>query len=100
MKITGVELRRVGLPLVAPFETSFGSQTDRDILLLRVVTTDGDVLGVKGFGGDASEEALYIAVDTLGFAFAWGEMDGPGNYGSGVKTPVGLKDLFLVKAGF
>ena len=45
MKITGVELRRVGLPLVAPFETSFGSQTDRDILLLRVVTTEGDGWG-------------------------------------------------------
>lgn len=45
MKITGVELRRVGLPLVAPFETSFGSQTDRDILLLRVVTTDGEGWG-------------------------------------------------------
>ena len=45
MKITGVELRRVGLPLVAPFETSFGSQTDRDILLLRVVTTEGEGWG-------------------------------------------------------
>ena len=45
MKITGVELRRVGLPLVSPFETSFGSQTDRDILLLRVVTADGEGWG-------------------------------------------------------
>ncbi|MQA77712.1 MAG: o-succinylbenzoate synthase [Streptosporangiales bacterium] len=45
MKITGVELRRVGLPLVAPFETSFGSQTDRDILLLRVATTEGEGWG-------------------------------------------------------
>jgi o-succinylbenzoate synthase len=45
MKITGVELRRIGLPLVAPFETSFGSQTERDILLLRVVSTEGEGWG-------------------------------------------------------
>ncbi len=45
MKITGVELRRIGLPLVAPFETSFGRQTERDILLLRVVSTEGEGWG-------------------------------------------------------
>ncbi|TCC48799.1 o-succinylbenzoate synthase [Kribbella capetownensis] len=45
MKITGVELRRIGLPLVAPFETSFGAQTHRDILLLRVVTADSEGWG-------------------------------------------------------
>ena len=38
MKITGVELRRISMPLVAPFRTSFGTETDRDILLVRVVT--------------------------------------------------------------
>ena len=30
-----VELRRISMPLVAPFRTSFGSQTERDILLVR-----------------------------------------------------------------
>ena len=40
MKLVGVELRRIGLPLVAPFRTSFGTQTQRDILLLRAVTAD------------------------------------------------------------
>ncbi|MCO1655653.1 o-succinylbenzoate synthase [Pseudonocardia humida] len=34
----GVELRRVSLPLVAPFRTSFGTQTVREVLLVRVVT--------------------------------------------------------------
>ena len=45
-----VELRRIGLPLVAPFRTSFGSQTERDILLVRVELTDehGDV--TEGWG--------------------------------------------------
>ncbi|HEX6468868.1 MAG TPA: o-succinylbenzoate synthase [Streptosporangiaceae bacterium] len=44
MKLTNVELRRVSMPLVAPFRTSFGTETTRDILLVRVVT-DGDVEG-------------------------------------------------------
>ncbi len=41
MKLADVELRRVRLPLVAPFRTSFGVQLDRDILLVRVTTGDG-----------------------------------------------------------
>lgn len=45
MKITGVELRRIAMPLVAPFRTSFGTATSRDALLLRVVTDDGEGWG-------------------------------------------------------
>jgi O-succinylbenzoate synthase len=37
MKIEAVELRRVAMPLVAPFETSFGVQRERDVLLIRVL---------------------------------------------------------------
>ncbi|MEO5874739.1 MAG: o-succinylbenzoate synthase [Streptosporangiaceae bacterium] len=55
MKIDGVELRRVSLPLVAPFRTSFGTQTERDLLLVRVVTADG-----AGWGECvAMEEPVY-----------------------------------------
>src|SRR3954464_1208664 len=42
MKITGVELRRVAMPLVAPFRTSFGTEHARDVLLVRVVTPDAE----------------------------------------------------------
>ncbi|HUA27960.1 MAG TPA: o-succinylbenzoate synthase [Streptosporangiaceae bacterium] len=45
MKITGIELRRVAMPLVAPFRTSFGTETTRDILLVKVVTPDADGWG-------------------------------------------------------
>ena len=45
MKLTGLELRRISMPLVAPFRTSFGIETERDILLVRAVTTDGDGWG-------------------------------------------------------
>jgi o-succinylbenzoate synthase len=38
--IDHVELRRIAMPLVSPFRTSFGSQTERDILLVRVDLAD------------------------------------------------------------
>jgi O-succinylbenzoate synthase len=45
VKLEGVELLRVAMPLVAPFRTSFGTQTERDILLLRAVTDSGEGWG-------------------------------------------------------
>lgn len=45
MKLAAVELRRVGLPLVSPFRTSFGTQTSRDVLLVKVVTPDSEGWG-------------------------------------------------------
>jgi O-succinylbenzoate synthase len=47
MKLAGVELRRIQMPLVAPFRTSFGTETSRDILLVRVVAAgpDGEAEG-------------------------------------------------------
>ncbi|MCW2876112.1 MAG: mandelate racemase/muconate lactonizing protein [Sphaerisporangium sp.] len=45
MKITGVELRRIAMPLVAPFRTSFGTETERDVLLVRVVTSEAEGWG-------------------------------------------------------
>ncbi len=45
MHLEGLELRRIALDLVTPFRTSFGTETDRDILLLRVSTDVGDGWG-------------------------------------------------------
>ncbi|WP_214108470.1 o-succinylbenzoate synthase [Acrocarpospora catenulata] len=42
MKITGVELRRIAMPLVAPFRTSFGTEHAREVLLVRVVTPEAE----------------------------------------------------------
>jgi O-succinylbenzoate synthase len=41
LKIDAVELRRVAMPLISPFRTSFGTQTDRDVLLVKVEGPDG-----------------------------------------------------------
>src|SRR3954454_8921235 len=45
MKITGIELRRIAMPLRTPFRTSFGVATSRDILLVRVVTPEAEGWG-------------------------------------------------------
>lgn len=45
MKLHGVEVLNVSMPLVAPFRTSFGTQLTRDLLLLRVVTDDTEGWG-------------------------------------------------------
>ncbi|UDY23827.1 o-succinylbenzoate synthase [Nocardioides sp. Kera G14] len=45
MKLRGIELRRIGIPLVGPFRTSFGTQNDRDVLLLKAVTDDAEGWG-------------------------------------------------------
>ncbi|WP_433345294.1 o-succinylbenzoate synthase [Microtetraspora malaysiensis] len=51
MKLEGVELRRVALPLVTPFRTSLGTQTVRDALLVRVATDEGE-----GWAESAAED--------------------------------------------
>jgi len=49
MRLTALELRRISMPLVGPFRTSFGTQLDRDILLVRAEgTVDGADAGGWG----------------------------------------------------
>ncbi|TXN32467.1 o-succinylbenzoate synthase [Lacisediminihabitans profunda] len=45
MRVDAVELHRLAIPLVRPFETSFGRQTGRVVLLVRVRTDVGDGWG-------------------------------------------------------
>ncbi|MEV5746996.1 o-succinylbenzoate synthase [Actinoallomurus sp. NPDC052308] len=57
MKLAGVELRRIRMPLVTPFRTSFGTDIDREVLLVRVF---GDE--VEGWGECvAAADPLYSA---------------------------------------
>jgi O-succinylbenzoate synthase len=57
VKLTGIELRRVAMPLVAPFRTSFGTEHERDVLLVRAVSPDAE-----GWGECvAMAEPLYSA---------------------------------------
>lgn len=45
MKLQAIELRRIEMPLVRPFRTSFGVQTSRDVLLVHVVSDDSEGWG-------------------------------------------------------
>jgi O-succinylbenzoate synthase len=49
VRLEHVELRRIALPLVTPFRTSFGIETERDILLVRVVGNTGGT-SIEGWG--------------------------------------------------
>lgn len=60
MKLAGVELRRVHMPLVSPFRTSFGVQTDRDILLVRAVSADADGWGECVASGAPVYSSEYV----------------------------------------
>jgi len=67
MRLQAVEMRRIKLSLVAPFETSFGVQTERDVLLLKAVTDVGDGWGecVAGEEPLYSSEYVDAAADVL-----------------------------------
>jgi O-succinylbenzoate synthase len=45
MKLESVELRRIRLPLVAPFRTSLGTERERDVLLARVAGAEAEGWG-------------------------------------------------------
>src|SRR5258708_32623401 len=67
MKLEAVELRRIRISLVAPFETSFGTQLERDILLLKAITDEGEGWGecVAGEEPDYSSEYVEAAQHVL-----------------------------------
>ncbi|HLZ93809.1 MAG TPA: o-succinylbenzoate synthase [Candidatus Dormibacteraeota bacterium] len=60
MRLEAVELRRIGMPLVAPFETSFGVQDHRDILLVKAITSDGEGWGECVAGEDPTYSPEYV----------------------------------------
>ncbi|HEX7265484.1 MAG TPA: o-succinylbenzoate synthase [Candidatus Dormibacteraeota bacterium] len=67
MKLEAVELRRIRMSLVAPFETSFGVQLVRDILLVKAITDVGEGWGecVAGEEPDYSSEYVEAAQHVL-----------------------------------
>src|SRR4051812_5598427 len=62
--LDGFELRVLRIPLVSPFTTSFGTETVREVIVVRALTGDGD-----GWGEIVTGEApLYSSEYTQG---AW-----------------------------
>jgi o-succinylbenzoate synthase len=83
MRLTSIELRRVGLPLVRPFRTSFGTETTKECVLVRAETADGAVgwgEGVTGpepgFSEEWNEGVWLVIRDFLAPAvFGAGDVD-------------------------
>ncbi|WP_067436355.1 o-succinylbenzoate synthase [Nocardioides jensenii] len=67
MKILSIELRRIALPLVSPFRTSFATETARDILLIRVTTPEGEGWGECVSSADPLYSSEYVdgSVDVI-----------------------------------
>jgi O-succinylbenzoate synthase len=61
MRIAAVELHRLAMPLVRPFETSFGRQVARDVLLVRLRTDIGDGWGECVAMADPFYSSEYVA---------------------------------------
>ena len=60
MKIQKITLREIRMPLVTPFETSFGRLTNRRILLF-----EADVDGISGWGESVAGEGPFYAPETV-----------------------------------
>ena len=69
MKISKITLREINLPLVTPFETSFGRTTDRRILLVEV-----EAGGISGWAECVAGEKPFYSPETV--ETAWHIMRG------------------------
>jgi len=67
VRLSGIEIRTVEVPLVAPFRTSFGTETVREAVLVRAVTADAEGWGECGAGSGPFYSSEYTAgaVDVL-----------------------------------
>ena len=59
-EIERIELHRLEVPLVRPFETSFGRETVREVLLVHVVTDAGEGWGECVAGRDPFYSGEYV----------------------------------------
>ncbi|SFN36857.1 o-succinylbenzoate synthase [Mycetocola miduiensis] len=60
MKVESITLHRVGMPLVRPFETSFGRETERVVLLVHLVTDVGEGWGECVAGKTPGYSSEYV----------------------------------------
>src|SRR5260370_25806170 len=64
IKVDGVEIRLIRLPLVEPFETSFGKIDSRLIFLVCL-----EANGLRGWGEVVASEEPRYSYETVGTAF-------------------------------
>lgn len=64
MKIDSITLRHIRMPLVSPFETSFGRQSDRECILIILQSE-----GLEGFGECVADRSPGYCYETTGTAW-------------------------------
>jgi O-succinylbenzoate synthase len=64
MKLDAIVMREINMPLVSPFQTSFGTTTDRRILLIEVHAE-----GFTGWGECVAGEHPYFSEETIDTAW-------------------------------
>ena len=83
MRIERMEIREIALPLVDPFETSFGRTEVRHCILVRVEEDgkegwgEAPVEAAPAFGPETTKTAIPIIRENLGPAIVGGEIDRP-----------------------
>jgi O-succinylbenzoate synthase len=99
VRLTGIELRRLAMPLRTPFRTSFGTQHDRDVLLVRAEgTVDGAV--AAGWGECvAASEPRYSAEYVDGAAHVIERFFGPLLFDHGDLAAADVAPLLAVFEG-
>ncbi|MDA8040426.1 MAG: o-succinylbenzoate synthase [Actinomycetota bacterium] len=65
MRFDAVELRSLELPLVRPFRTSFGTETVREALVVRVLGDDGEGYGECVAGSEPLYSSEFVASSWL-----------------------------------
>ncbi len=92
--LQGFELRVLRIPLVSPFTTSFGTETVREVIVVRALTRDGDGWGEIVTQGEPTYSSEYTqgAWDVVQRFFAPALLD----YGSlAAESIAGVLDPFI-----
>ncbi|MBL4650868.1 MAG: SBBP repeat-containing protein [Aureispira sp.] len=66
-------------------------------ILVQKLTSDGDLIWAKGFGGSGSDHGEKIRTDLDGNVYVTGSFENTVDFGGFTKTANGAKDIFLMK---
>src|ERR1044071_4522310 len=102
MKIESITLHHISMPLVAPFETSFGRETDRECVLIELrsegLTGYGECVATRdpGYNYETTGTAMHILKDFVApLLLGWDLADADDFQ----KRVEGIRGHHLAKAG-
>ena len=102
MKIESITLHHISMPLVAPFETSFGRETDRQCILITLqadgFTSYGECVATRdpGYNYETSGTAWHILKDFIAPLILGNDLSDAQNFQKRVE---GIRGHHLAKAG-